>query len=119
MPHRQGSGHEARHVCVRSSNSEDKLEEKGAIEATEPHFLTHNVLTTDLEHWAASNRVPVVNVQRLLDQDRDVLMSWVHLSPRGNRMIAEALAEKIEQLVGHCTVRQPKSRTELVGSFGS
>ncbi|HWF60504.1 MAG TPA: SGNH/GDSL hydrolase family protein [Nitrospira sp.] len=95
----------------------DKLEKEGAIKTRELHLLTHNILTTDLEHWAAFNHVPFVNIQKVLDQDRDVLMSWVHLSPRGNRMIADALAEKIRQLVGHHTVRQPESRTQL--SFGS
>lgn len=95
----------------------DKLEKEGAIKTRELHLLTHSVLTTDLEHWAASNGVPFVNVQKVLDQDRDVLMSWVHLSPRGNRMIADALAEKIRPLVGHHTVRQPESRTQL--SFSS
>lgn len=94
----------------------DKLEKEGAIKTRELHLLTHSVLTTDLQHWAASKRVPFVDVQKLLDQDRDVLMSWVHLSPRGNRMIADALAEEIEQLVGHRTVRQPQSRAQLVGS---
>jgi lysophospholipase L1-like esterase len=78
----------------------DKLEKEGAIKTRELHLLTHAVLTTDLEHWAAVNRVPFVNIQHVLDHDRDVLMSWVHLSPRGNRMIADALAEKIGQLVG-------------------
>jgi hypothetical protein len=79
----------------------DKFEKAGAIKARELHLLTHSVLTTDLESWATSNHVPFVNVQKLLDQDRDVLVSWVHLSPRGNRMIADALAEEIEQLVRH------------------
>lgn len=94
----------------------DKLEKEGAIKARELHLLTHSVLTTDLEHWAASNRVPFVDVQKLLDQDRDVLLSWVHLNPRGNRMIADGLAKEIDQLVGHHTVRQPESGTQPVGS---
>ncbi len=97
----------------------DKLEKEGAIKPRELHLLTHSVLTTDLEHWADSNRVPFVDVQKVLDQDRDVLISWVHLSPRGNRMIADALAKEITKWVGHQVVREPESRTQLVGSFGS
>jgi lysophospholipase L1-like esterase len=96
----------------------DKLEKENAIKARELHLLTHSILsilTTDLEQWATSNRVPFVNVQKVLDQDRDVLMSWVHLSPRGNRMIADSLAEEIVQLVGHHSVRQPLSSTQLAG----
>lgn len=84
----------------------DKLQKESAIKTGERHLLTHSVLTTDLENWATSNHVPFVDVQKVLDKDRDVLMSWVHLSPRGNRMIADALAEEIVKLVGHPTVRR-------------
>nr|WP_281719536.1 hypothetical protein [Nitrosomonas nitrosa] len=79
----------------------DKLEKEDAIVKVELSFLTHTVLTTSLENWAISNRVPFVDVVKVLDQDRDVLVSWVHLSPRGNHMIADALAEEVRQLVGH------------------
>lgn len=97
----------------------EKLEKEGSIKMTELHFLTHSLLTNNLENWATSNQVPFVNIQKVLDQDRDVLVSWVHLSPRGNHMIADALAKEIRQLVDHHTVRQPKSRSQLTGSFGS
>ena len=97
----------------------DKLDNEGAIKARELHLLTHSVLTTDLEQWATSKHVPFVNVQKVLDQDRDVLMSWVHLSPRGNRMIADALSEEIRRLVDPHTVPQPEAMTQLAGSFGS
>jgi hypothetical protein len=78
----------------------DKLDKEGEIKTRELHLLAHSVLTTDLEKWAESNHVPFVNVQKVLDQDRDVLMSWVHLSPRGNRMIADALAKEITKWAG-------------------
>lgn len=97
----------------------DKLEKEGSIKVRELHLLVHSTLTTDLEQWATSNHVPFVNIQKALDQDRDVLMSWVHLSPRGNRMIANALAEEIMRVVGHHIVHQPEPRTQLTGSFGS
>jgi hypothetical protein len=97
----------------------DKLEKDGAIKVRELHLLAHSTLTTDLEQWATSNHVPFVNIQKALDQDRDVLMSWVHLSPRGNRMIANALAEEIMRVVGHHIVHQPEPRTQLTGSCGS
>lgn len=77
-----------------------KLEKEGAIKTRELHLLAHSILTTDLENWATSNRVPFVDVQKALDQDRDVLLSWVHLSPRGNRLIADALAEEITRWIG-------------------
>ena len=82
----------------------NQLEREGAIARSELFFLTQSVITTNLENWATSTSVPFVDVQKVLDQDRDVLLSWVHLSPRGNRMIADALAEKIKQLVGRQVV---------------
>jgi lysophospholipase L1-like esterase len=82
----------------------NQLEKEGAIARSELFFLTQSVITTNLENWATSTSVPFVDVQKVLDQDRDVLLSWVHLSPRGNRMIADALAEKIKQLVGRQVV---------------
>lgn len=97
----------------------DKLEKEGAIKVRELHLLAHSTLTTDLEQWATSNRVPFVNIQKVLDQDRDVLLSWVHLSPRGNRMIADALAKEITRWVSPQAVRQPESSTPLAGSLGS
>ena len=78
----------------------DKLEQDGAITSKELSFLTHSVLTTDLEQWATANRVPFVDVQNVLDRDRDVIISWVHLSPRGNRMVADALAKKMKPWIG-------------------
>jgi lysophospholipase L1-like esterase len=95
----------------------DKLEKEGAIKVRELHLLAHSALTTDLEQWATSNHVPFVNIQKVLDQDRDVLMSWVHLSPRGNRMIADALAEKIRQLTGHHPMGHTESQNSTVVQF--
>jgi len=36
-----------------------------------------------------------VNAIKKTDDDRDVLVSYVHLSKKGNRMVAEAFAEEI------------------------
>ena len=68
-------------------------------------FTIHSRLMTDLKAWAAENDVGLVDVIELLDQDRDLLISWVHLHPTANRMIAEALAQKILEhvAVGHAS----------------
>jgi lysophospholipase L1-like esterase len=73
-----------------------KLREGKKLTANELYFLTHSALMDAERDWAAMNRVPFVDVIRALDQDRDVLVSWVHLTPKGNRMIAAALAEEIQ-----------------------
>ncbi len=75
----------------------DKLNTTGAITSRELYFLTHGVVNTALENWAITYRVPFLDAVKLLDRDRDVLVSYVHLSPRGNRMIADALAQEIER----------------------
>jgi hypothetical protein len=39
--------------------------------------------------------VPLVDVIAALDPRRDTLVSWVHVTPEGNRMIAEVFADTI------------------------
>ena len=74
---------------------EAKLQRSGALIHPELQLLIHSVLMKKLENWAKANQVPFVDVIGRLDHDRDVLVSWVHLSPRGNHMVAEALAEEV------------------------
>jgi len=72
-----------------------KLSESGKLKHRELQLLIHSVLMEKLKNWAKSNAVPFVDIISRLDHNRDVMVSWVHLSPRGNRMVAEAFAEKI------------------------
>jgi len=72
-----------------------KLKETGSITHQEKTFLAHQVLMRDLEAWAEAEGVPFVDIIDELNQDREVVLSWVHLNPRGNMMIAEALAKEI------------------------
>jgi lysophospholipase L1-like esterase len=78
------------------------LAENKRITDQELYFLTHDVLMTDLEKWAKANHVPFVDVIGVLDQRRDCLLSWVHLTPEGNRIVAAAFARAIlEQIAPH------------------
>jgi lysophospholipase L1-like esterase len=72
-----------------------KLERGEGIGPIELYFLTHAGITTEVRKWAADTGVPLVDVIAALDERRDVLTSWVHLTPEGNRMIAEAFADSI------------------------
>lgn len=74
---------------------ERKLALDGSVVTKELNFLTHRILMRDLAAWAAANTVPFVDVIAALDQRRDVLVSWVHLSAEGNRLIATELAGEI------------------------
>ena len=72
-----------------------KLSEESSLDAKEMYLYIHSVLMRDLASWAAANNVPFVDVIGALDKDRGVLSSWVHLSPEGNRAVAEILAQEI------------------------
>jgi hypothetical protein len=60
-------------------------------------FLAHAVLMDRLKEWARANHVAYADVIGRLDQDRDVLVSWVHLSARGNQLVARAFADEIRR----------------------
>ena len=72
-----------------------KLSEQGSLRPKEMYLYIHSVLMANLELWALTNDVHFLDVIAALDQDRDLLSSWVHLNSKGNRVVAEAFAEKI------------------------
>jgi hypothetical protein len=91
-----------------------RLEETGGVDATSMAFLTHAELMRALRTWSAERRVPLVDVVHALDARRDVLVSWVHLTPEGNEMIAEAFVPTILALTGgapRTAVSPPTSRS--------
>jgi lysophospholipase L1-like esterase len=61
-------------------------------------FLTHTELMRALRGWAAERGVPLVDVIASLDDRRDVLVNWVHLTPEGNELVARAFAPTILDL---------------------
>ena len=59
-------------------------------------YSRHHVRIMDLlGKWASESGVPLVDIIKMLDNARDVLVSWVHLTPCGNKFIAEAFANEI------------------------
>jgi len=72
-----------------------KLSKREERTSDQIHFLIHSILMQDLQTWANSKEIPFVDVIARLDQDRDVLVRRVHLSPEGNRKVAEAFADEI------------------------
>jgi len=72
-------------------------------------FLIHARLMHDLREWARTHDVDLVDLIAVLDQRRDLLVSWVHLYPEANRMVAEALAAEIlEHVDGPATAGVPR-----------
>jgi lysophospholipase L1-like esterase len=58
-------------------------------------FLIHARLMRDLRAWASAHEVPFVDAIAALDSHRGEIFSWIHLTPAGNRALAEALAPAI------------------------
>ena len=66
-----------------------------SISGYEFNFLVHDRLMRDLETWAKEHQLPYVDFKSILDEQRHLMMSWVHLGPEANRIMASVLAEEI------------------------
>jgi len=59
-------------------------------------FLLHFRMMGDLEKWARkTDGVVFVDAIKALDNNRDEMTSWVHLTPKGNAILAEAFSGAI------------------------
>ena len=69
----------------------------GRIDGYKMAFLLHGHLMDALRDWSDEEGVRLVDIVKLFDDAgrRDCLLTWVHLSPEGNRMLAAELAEHI------------------------
>ena len=76
----------------------EKLAHEGWLSRDERNFLTYELLLDALEPWASERGVTVVDTLGALDPHREEIVSWVHLSHEGNRIIADTLASAILEL---------------------
>jgi lysophospholipase L1-like esterase len=58
-------------------------------------LVVHSYVTRAVRAWAAAEHVPLVDGIALLDADRDLILTWVHLAPAANESLARALAAEI------------------------
>jgi lysophospholipase L1-like esterase len=58
-------------------------------------LVVHSYVTKAVRTWAASEHVPLVDGIALLDGDRDLILTWVHLAPAANESLARAIAAEI------------------------
>ena len=72
-----------------------KINDKGNVTDFEFTLLIHERMMRDLRQWADRQGVPFVDVIGALNQDRHYLLSWVHLHPEANRVVAAKLSEPI------------------------
>ena len=71
-----------------------------SISGYEFNFLVHARIMDAVEAWARERGVSFVDVIALLDEERHHLLSYVHLDPYANGVIASAFADEI--LAHHC-----------------
>ena len=72
-----------------------KMNDKSNVTDFEFTLLIHERMMRDLRQWADRQGVPFVDVIGALNQDRHYLLSWVHLHPEANRVVAAKLSEPI------------------------
>ena len=58
-------------------------------------MIFHEALMSKSREWALLSGVPFVDVIHGMDQDRDQLTSYVHLSAAGNAIVARELGNAI------------------------
>jgi lysophospholipase L1-like esterase len=70
------------------------------LNITRLQLLVHADINRQLRAWATASGTPLVDFVQILDAAgrRDLLLSWVHLDPLANQMLAEALADRIFEL---------------------
>ena len=73
-----------------------RLERDGGTSyCNEAYLMVHRRITDAVRDWAARKNVDLVEGIRALDQDRNLLESWVHLAEPANAMLARATARSI------------------------
>ena len=63
-------------------------------------LLIHDRITAAQIEWASRTGIPVADARAILDERRDLLLSWVHLHPKANRMVAATIADVLLKQVG-------------------
>ena len=76
----------------------NKLRNNDKISLHQLHLLKHYLLMDKLRTWCVDKNIMFVDTIKALDQDRDTLITYVHLNSRGNKIIAHEFADKISSL---------------------
>jgi lysophospholipase L1-like esterase len=71
----------------------------GAIDGKAVTLLVHASLLEVLDKLAGKHSVPVVDNVRIVDEKKDRLQTYVHLSEEGNAALASAIAETLEPIL--------------------
>lgn len=71
------------------------LDADGELPPPSVWFLAHARIMERVPEWAERTGAGYADGIGALDENRDQLLSWVHLSPRGNEILADALADEL------------------------
>ncbi len=72
-----------------------KFNQEGNLDIFEYSFLIHQSIMDELRLWTKKNGIPYVDILDLLDKQRHLLYTYVHLHPEANSIIASAFADEI------------------------
>ena len=73
----------------------NRLKNNEAITLHQLQFLKHALLMKEIRLWAQKEKVMFVDVIKAMDQDRDAILTNVHLNSHGNKIIAQEFMAKI------------------------
>jgi len=77
-----------------------KLREGGRVLLPELQMLLHAEINRNFRQWLLKSQSPYVDFIRIMEEKgaRGEFTSWIHLSARGNQLLAEAIKEQVLQL---------------------
>ena len=73
----------------------NKLNETGELSPVEFQLLAHHSVVTGLEALAKEENLEILDNVALVDRNRRLMASYVHLTAEGNLVLARALKEAI------------------------
>lgn len=82
-----------------------KLEAGNRVLIAELQLVLHGDINDALRRWLLDENIPFLDFIDILDNDRQELVSWVHLSAKGNQILANALSQKILE---HACGKEPQ-----------
>ena len=65
------------------------------VKAQSIYFLSHDITMKNLEAFANKHNIRYVDHIQAMDSRRDYLLSWVHVAPDGNKIIAKGFVDEI------------------------
>jgi GDSL-like Lipase/Acylhydrolase family len=80
---------------LRTNAQEEEGARVAALFAPARVLLIHSRLMDDLRTWAAASNVGFVDMIHELDERRDLMVNWVHLTAEANAIVAKAFARTI------------------------